>query len=170
MAERAASLLLIAALAGCGAAATNAPTKAPDPTTTPSAAPGAVLFTGTAVCNEDASVSPAPVASGQPVPGHVVCDRTFTDPRLTGKEKITSYVAGDVDLSIIWGSGTISNDGGLWTCTQLIQGTMRNQVGSMEEVCVGTDGYAGLTAYIHGTTPNQASDFGLIGWIETEAP
>ena len=74
----------------------------------------------------------------------------------------------DPDLFIDWRTFTMSNEGGGWTCKRLTIGR-EGSAGFADDICTGEDGYAGLTAYVHAISGNNASDFGLIGWIE-EAP
>ena len=157
----AASLVVAALAAGCasGAASTAAPASA----RTPVAAPE--LATGVETCAED----PAPPADADAEKNYIVCERTMSDPRLSG----TRHSTYDVDTSnpkvgVIWSEGTLTNEGGEWSCKELILGS-ENGVGARDEVCVGLGDYLGLTAYTHGTTPNTAADFGLIAWIEGTA-
>jgi hypothetical protein len=155
-------LALAMLLAACGSASggtTAAPSAAPTPE--PTAPLG--MFTGHDVCSAPEDDNPTDDVAP------VVCERVTTDPRLTGT--LTSpdgEAAGNPDLFIEWRTFTMTNDGGSWTCPQLVIGRA-DFTGWADQICTGTNGYAGLTAYIHAISGNNASDFGILGWVE-EAP
>lgn len=153
------SLTLVFLLAACGSAS-GGPTVAPTAAATPEPTAPTGLFTGHDVC-KDAD------ADGAADTGGVVCDRIVTDARLTGRmESAAQGGAGtDPDLFIEWRSFKMTNEGGAWTCSQLLIGRS-GSAGWADQVCVGEDGYAGLTAYIHAISGNNANDFGVLGWVE----
>ena len=152
-------LALAMLLAACGTAsggATAVPSAAPTPE--PTAPLG--LFTG-----HDACTDPDPVDTNDT--GAVVCDRVVSDPRLTGTltgARATGQGT-DPDVFMEWRTLVLSNDGGAWTCKQTMMG-VGGFAGWADQVCTGTLGYAGLTAYVHAISGNSASDFGVLGWIE----
>jgi hypothetical protein len=134
-----------------------APSAAPTPE--PTAPLG--LFTGHDVCS---SSPEGDNPNDDIVP--IVCERVTTDPRLTGT--LTSpngEGANDPDLFIEWRTFTMTNDGGSWTCPQLAIGRA-DSAGWVDQICTGEDGYAGLTAYIHAISGNNADDWGVLGWVE----
>jgi hypothetical protein len=152
-------LVLVLLVAACGSAsggATTAPSAAPTPE--PTAQLG--LFTGHDVCIDGD-------AEGAPDTGKVVCDRVVTDARMTGTLTSPGEIGTgtDPDVFMQWHTFTMGNDGGAWTCKHLLMG-VGDSAGWADQVCTGTLGYAGLTAYIHSISGNQASDFGVLGWIE----
>lgn len=103
--------------------------------------------------------------------GTTVCERTATDPRMTGEARILSGGPSEVpieSIGIVWGSFDLSNDGGEWACEDLIIGETVNGVGMRDQVCVGKGGYEGLMAYAHATTPDQTATWGVIGWITND--
>jgi hypothetical protein len=149
------SLFLVTLLAACGTGVA-APTAAP--TLEPSAPPAIPLglFTGHDTCG-----SPEGDAL-------VTCERTATDPRLTGtyEQKIVYGSGDDPKLFSQWSSFTMKHDVGGWTCKEINIGAMDGGVGYRDQVCTGDGGYAGLIAYIHSISGNAANDFGLLGWVE----
>lgn len=158
-----ATLLLASMLAACSSAgATQAPALAATPSSSPAATIG--LFTGFGRCADDASVSADRRLDGSV---YTLCERSATDPRLAGSLHLVGRVDTSQRVATISSSGTLTNDGGTWTCKELIMGYQdENAVGSFENVCIGSGGYAGLTAYIHGTTKDQASTWGFVGWVD----
>lgn len=155
----AASVAVALALAGC-ATGSAAPTATP--TAAPSSAPTGPqgMFTGHDVCRDGDAEEP-------PDTGAVVCDRVVTDARLTGT--LTSSARGglgtDPDVYTEWRTFRMTNDGGTWTCQQLMMGVMEG-AGWVDQVCTGEEGYAGLTAYVHSISGTAASDWGVLGWVE----
>lgn len=162
LASPVAGLVLALALAGCAGA--GSPTPTPVATPNPSDALG--LATGSETCTEmeAPSMSPAPAA---PDPSILTmeCRRAFSDARLSGLLREQVHLEAGQPVVTIWGTGTLSNDGGIWVCDVILIGTMVSRMGSRNDVCVGTDGYRGLTAYIQGPTRDYGTSFGLIGWI-----
>ena len=93
----------------------------------------------------------------------------MADPRLSGTMHLVSYAGGTEEATAIWAEGTLENAEGSWGCKQFGVGSMENQVGGLDEVCVGRGAYAGLTAYLHLVTADLLSTFGLLAWIEGTA-
>jgi hypothetical protein len=103
--------------------------------------------------------------------GATVCERTATDPRMTGKARILSGGPSGVaieSIGIVWASFDLSNDGGEWACKDLIIGESVHGVGMRDQVCVGKGGYEGLMAYAHATTPDKTATWGVHGWITND--
>lgn len=153
------SLALAMALAACatgGASPTAAPT--PDPTATPAAAPLG-MFTGHDKCRDAPEDVPDKVI--------VTCDRVATDPRLSGRLLGENHGLAELpDLYTSWAKFTLTNDGGTWTCDEIMMGSMEGRVGFKDQVCVGEGAYKGLTAYLLTLSNNATADFGIFGWIE----
>lgn len=163
----AATLLVAACSTSSGATAgpSSAVPAAATPVTPVTAASDlpAGMFTGHTTCYEKT----LPAASGD-VSGAtgVECRHSATDPRMAGTSISTSKLDGsDPVITTITTEGTLTNSGGSWACRRLLMG-VAGGAGGMDEICAGHGGYAGLTAYTHGISGNDASDWGVVGWIE----
>lgn len=160
----AATLLVAACSTSSGA--TTAPASAAPGATTPVTAAAALpagVFTGHWRCSD----TPLPSASpnGEGLSG-VTCEVIATDPRMSGTSVGTYKIDGSHPMvTAISGDSTLTNSGGSWVCQTLILGEAGGAGGS-DEICGGRGGYAGLTAYTHGVSGNDATDFGIVGWIE----
>jgi hypothetical protein len=159
------SLVAAALVAGCTGGAGAAGTATPAATEA-TAVPTPAVFTGTQECRDDPT--PPVTAPGGDV-GYGLCERTMADPRLSGTMHLISYVGGTDDATALWAEGTLENAEGSWGCKQFGVGSRKNQVGGLDEVCVGRGAYAGLTAYVRLVTADQLSTFGLLAWIEGTA-
>jgi hypothetical protein len=153
------SLTLALLLAACGSAS-GAPTVAPTPAESPAPTGPVGLFTGHDVCSDVD-------AEGAQDTGGVVCERVVTDARLSGRMESDGQggVGSSPDLFTEWRNFTMSNEGGSWTCGQLLIGRPGG-AGWADQVCTGEGGYLGLTAYVHAISGNNANDFGVLGWVE----
>ena len=156
-------LALAMLLAACGSAsggATAAPSVAPTPE--PTAPLG--LFTGHDKCRD----APEPTGAG-PDEVWITCDRVATDPRLSGTLLGENHGFGnDPSLYSSWAKLTLTNDGGTWTCDEMMMAPMEGEGGAgfRDQVCVGEGAYKGLTAYLLTLSNNEAADFGIFGWVE----
>jgi hypothetical protein len=125
----------------------------------PPAEPQLGLFTAHDECVDDET-------------GTRVCDRSASDPRMTGEARISSTGGPSgvpiESIGILWSSFDLSNDDGEWACKDFIIGETENGVGRRDQVCVGKGGYEGLTAYTQSTTPDTATTWAVLGWIEND--
>lgn len=147
-------------LAACGSGGAS-PSAAPAATEPPAAT---ALFTGRATCRDVPSTDPSAENDSEAV----TCDQVTTDPRLTGTLLSTALpaVVGDVPgVYIATSRWTLTNEGGTWTCDQLLVG-VADSAGGADDVCVGEGTYAGLTAYVHRISNDLATTFGVLGWVE----
>lgn len=148
---------VLVAACTAGAAGTTAPTSS---STAPRTAPGITLVTGVDSCHEGAS--PAP--SGYTMTAD--CERTSSDPRLSGTGDGGATFLTDGPIARMWGSGTIENAEGTWYCKWVGMGSLDLGVGWTDEVCGGQGAYAGLRAYLHAITPDYSTTGHFFGWIE----
>jgi hypothetical protein len=96
-----------------------------------------------------------------------VCDRTTTDPRMSGPYSVTlTEIDGEPAMNMATGSMTLTNAGGSWDCVVAWVGAYDAAVLPRDEVCLGHGGYIGLTAYVHGLSGTDSFTAGLIGSIE----
>ncbi len=150
---------MVVACAGAGSSSTSAPSTAvqvPVPSS---------VFTGRDLCR---GVQAPPNSDPDTFDAtYAVCDRTASDPRLSGTINLVSYgpEATDPDVGFMWGSGTLTNDNGSWDCKEVLMGSMENGVGWRHMVCVGLGDYVGQIAYLQMTTNDTATSWGFIGWI-----
>lgn len=156
-----ASLVAAALVAGCSGGSGAGGTAAPAATDGMGVATPAI-FTGTAACRDD----PSPPVTVAEDANYVVCERTMADPRLSGALHLVSYTGGTEEATAIWSEGTMENDEGSWDCRQFGVGSQEVNTGPLDEVCVGRGDYAGLTAYLHSVTADNATTFGILAWIE----
>lgn len=159
-----AGLVAAALAAGCTGGAGAGGTAAPEPTEAAEAAPA--IITGTATCGDDPS--PPVTAPGGNV-GYGLCERTMADPRLSGTMHLVSYAGGTEEATAVWAEGILENAEGSWSCKQFGVGSQEVQTGTLDEVCVGRGAYAGLTAYLHLVTADNATTFGILAWVEGTA-
>ncbi len=154
-------LALAMLLAACGSTSGGA-TAAPSAAPTPEPTPPLSLFTGHDKCRD----APEPTGA-DPEEVWITCDRVATDPRLSGTLLGENHGFGnDPELYSAWATFTLTNDGGTWTCDELMMGTMEGGTGFRDQVCVGEGAYKGLTAYLYTLSGNAADDFGILGWVE----
>lgn len=146
-------------LAACGSAGAT-PSADPAATEPPAAT---ALFSGRAACRDVPSTD---ASAGTDAQG-ITCDQVTTDPRLSGTLLSTALPAavGDVPgVYIATSNWTLTNEGGTWTCDQLLVG-VADSAGGADDVCVGEGAYAGLTAYVHRISSDMATTFGILGWV-----
>lgn len=158
-----AGLVAAALAAGCTGGAGAGGTAAPEPTEAAEAAPA--IITGTATCGDD----PSPPVTVTEDANYVFCERTMADPRLSGTMHLVSHTGGTEETTAIWSEGTLENEEGSWSCKQFGVGSQEVQTGTLDEVCVGRGAYAGLTAYLHLVTADNATTFGILAWVEGTA-
>lgn len=153
------TLVLAALVAGCsGAGGSSTSTSAP--------ADQAPVLSGVFTGHDRCWGQQAP-ADADPDATYAVCDRTASDPRLSGTINLVSYgpEESDPDVGLLWGSGTLTNENGSWDCEEVIMGSMENGVGWRHMVCIGLGAYVGQIAYLQMTTSDTATSWGFIGWI-----
>jgi hypothetical protein len=164
LATLATGLVLVSA---CAAGTAGSPSASPD-TGSASEPDSPVLFTLTSTCDESSEPAPAGVTKPHPEAIWGVCDQTATDPRLSGRW--TGYVLFQGDPNGDWemsSTGTVENDSGSWACKDF--GTGSTTLAASDGVCIGQDGYEGLTAYSHTVSTDRTATGGTFGWI-VESP
>ena len=142
------------AFAACsGGGSSPAPTIAPTPGLAAATdVVGHVTCSLTAIPNTPAEI------------GRLTCTQVASDARLSGAEEATfRYADLPSDSNLMWGSNTITNDGGSWNC-EFVGLRSPNGYHAFDFSCRGGGGHAGLWAYYH-----QDGDVGysaFSGWIE----
>jgi hypothetical protein len=153
--------MLLAACATGGASPT--PAVAVPATEGTGAALG--LFTGRDECRDVPQTNPSAENDAEAV----TCDRVATDPRLSGtllSKGLPTGVGEDPKVYTAWAKLTLTNDGGTWSCDEVVMGTTDGGAGWRDQVCVGEGPYTGLTAYVHSISNDAASTFGILGWVD----
>lgn len=149
-------------LSACAAAASSPSAPAASESATALDAP--IVFTVVATCAESSEPAPSGVPKPDPDALWGVCDQTATDARFSGTWE--GYVRFEGDPQGDWAvssTGTIENDGGSWTCKDF--GTGFKGLAASHGVCVGQDGYEGLTAFSHSISDDRTATQGSFGWI-----
>lgn len=162
---RVASLVAAALLSSACAAGASSPTAPAASGQEPAAALEApIVFTVVATCAESSEPAPSGVPKPDPDSLWGVCEQTATDARFSGTWE--GYVRFEGDPQGDWAvssTGTIENDGGSWACKDF--GTGFKGLAASDGVCVGQDGYEGLTAFSHWISDDRTATQGSFGWI-----
>lgn len=129
------------------------------PTPTPSSTPGLAAATDVVGHNTCRGVALA----SDSAPGRLACDQVASDARLSGPVDVTYQEASLAEGALVWGTASLTNDGGAWDCKWV---ALRSPVGfhGMDFSCQGQQGYDGLWAYYEQEGEDDYAAFS--GWIE----
>lgn len=160
----------VAALAACvllaACSGSSGSTPSPDPSASPSAEPTTSIVTGIVTCGAD----PADT-DGEDDLVMAQCEWATSDPRLNGTQHVVVLGPDDLPpgLHTSWSQeAPLTTADGAWDCKQFTLGSFDIGTGLIDEVCRGTGPYAGLVAYLHGTSDDALSTYGITGWISEE--
>lgn len=168
--------MLLAACSGGGAEATTTSAAAAATPVKPTVAVAATepdapgLFTGSDRCRQ--TTAPEPSASPDPDTLYLACERTASDPRMSGSSVgelrgvSSNSTQDDPALYSLYGTETLTNDGGSWDCEVLAVWESDTWTGWRDQVCVGHGDYIGLSAYVHAIGNDAITSYGVLGWIE----